>query len=79
MKLPKEAEYMAATGFTLHQIIGFRSGLVTHRPQVGARNSDDVHPWMPRAEVGEPLPANAPLTLVLLLDSPMVRRHDIPA
>ena len=76
MKLPKEAEYMAATGFTLHQIIGFRSGLVTHRPQVGARNSDDV-PF--RAEVGEPLPANAPLTLVLLLDSPMVRRHDIPA
>ena len=27
MKLPKQAEYMAATGFTLNQAIAFRSGL----------------------------------------------------
>jgi hypothetical protein len=28
MKLPKQAEYMAATAFTLHQTIAFRSGWV---------------------------------------------------
>jgi hypothetical protein len=27
MKLLKQAEYMAATGFTIHPTIGFRSGL----------------------------------------------------
>ena len=34
MKLPKEAEYMAATGFTLHQANYFRSGLGPYKAQL---------------------------------------------
>ncbi len=34
MKLPKEAEYMDATGFTFHPTIGFRSGLGPYKAQV---------------------------------------------
>jgi len=34
MKLLKQAEYMAATGFTLHPTIAFRSGLGPYKPQV---------------------------------------------
>src|SRR5208337_5391251 len=34
MKLLKEAEYMAATGFTFHPTIAFRSGLGPYKPQV---------------------------------------------
>jgi len=33
MKLLKQAEYMAATGFTLHQAIAFRSGLGPYKGQ----------------------------------------------
>jgi hypothetical protein len=33
MKLLKQAEYMAATGFTLHQTIAFRSGLGPYKAQ----------------------------------------------
>ncbi len=34
MKLLKEAEYMAATGFTFHPTIAFRSGLGPYKRQV---------------------------------------------
>jgi hypothetical protein len=34
MKLLKQAEYMAATGFTPHQAIAFRSGLGPYKGQV---------------------------------------------
>jgi hypothetical protein len=33
MKLLKQAEYMAATGFTPHQAITFRSGLGPYKGQ----------------------------------------------
>ena len=33
MKLPKEAEYIAATGFILHPTIAFRSELGSYKPQ----------------------------------------------
>jgi hypothetical protein len=33
MKLLKQAEYMAATGFTLHPTIAFRSGLGPYKAQ----------------------------------------------
>jgi len=33
MKLLKQAEYMAATGFTLHPTIAFRSGLGPYMAQ----------------------------------------------
>jgi hypothetical protein len=33
MKLLKQAEYMAATGFTPHQAIAFRSGLGPYKGQ----------------------------------------------
>ena len=33
MQLLKQAEYMAATGFTLHQPIAFRSGLGPYKRQ----------------------------------------------
>ena len=33
MKLLKEAEYMAATGFTFHPTIAFRSGLGPYKRQ----------------------------------------------
>jgi hypothetical protein len=36
MKLLKQAEYMAATGFTFHPIIGFRSGLGPYKAQVSS-------------------------------------------
>jgi hypothetical protein len=34
MKLLKQAEYMAATGFSLNQAIAFRSGLGPYKEQV---------------------------------------------
>ena len=34
MKLLKQAEYMAATGFTFHPTIAFRSGLGPYKPQL---------------------------------------------
>ena len=45
MKLLKEAEYMAATGFTLHPTIAFRSGLGPYKAQVTAdsHNPSAVH------------------------------------
>jgi hypothetical protein len=36
MKLLKQAEYMAATGFSLHQTIAFRSGLGPYKAQAAA-------------------------------------------
>jgi len=33
MKLLKQAEYMAATGFTFHPTIAFRSGLGPYKAQ----------------------------------------------
>jgi len=38
MKLLKQAEYMAATGFTLHPTIAFRSGLGPYKAQAVGRN-----------------------------------------
>src|SRR5208283_3604002 len=37
MKLLKEAEYMAATGFTFHPTIAFRSGLGPYKRRVSRR------------------------------------------
>ncbi len=40
MKLLKQAEYMAATGFTFHPTIAFRSGLGPDKAQGSSRPSD---------------------------------------
>ncbi len=40
MKLLKQAEYMAATGFIIHPTIAFRSGLGPDKAQGASRPSD---------------------------------------
>lgn len=44
MKLHTEAEYMAATAFTLHQTIDFRSGLGPYMGQVAESDGIAIDP-----------------------------------
>jgi len=53
MKLPKEAEYIAATGFTLNPANAFRSGLGTYKGQALFRNRHlgEIDFWIVRENI----------------------------
>jgi hypothetical protein len=66
MKLLKQAEYMAATGFTLHQTIAFRSGLGPYKALDWIIQLTKGHlrktllSWLPHYNRGRPHSASGP-------------------